>query len=109
MKWRLIGYAALLAAVMFAMFSARDRALTRLSTPESITEWEAWRNDVRQQQTNPGPVARRVPKSGEPPALVLMRDHFGVTLFGAVLFSTALYWVTVWFVNGILAGGRRAS
>ena len=50
----------------------------------------------------PGPVRRRVPKSTEPPALVLMRDYFGVSLIGAVLFTTVLYWVIAWFVMGIL-------
>jgi hypothetical protein len=31
----------------------------------------------------------------------LMRDHFAVSLFGAVLFGTALYWVLAWFVTGV--------
>ena len=49
----------------------------------------------------PSPVQRRVPKSNEPPALVMMRDHFAVSLFAAVLFSTMLYWVLAWFVMGV--------
>jgi hypothetical protein len=43
-----------------------------------------------------------VPKSTEPPALVLMRDYFIVSLVGAILFTTVLYWVIAWFVMGIL-------
>jgi hypothetical protein len=43
-----------------------------------------------------------VPNSAEPPALVLMRDYFVVSLAGAILFSTVLYWITAWFVTGIL-------
>jgi hypothetical protein len=43
-----------------------------------------------------------VPQSGEPPALVLMRDYFSVSLIGALVFSTALYWVIAWLVTGIM-------
>ncbi|HJQ81746.1 MAG TPA: hypothetical protein VJ828_17410 [Lacipirellulaceae bacterium] len=82
--------------------AARKWALAELATPESIRQWEAWREDVRQQDEQPGPVRRRVPKSAEPPALVLMRDYFAVSLVGAVLFMTLLYWVIAWFAYGIL-------
>jgi hypothetical protein len=83
------------------MLKARDWALAQLSTPESIANWQTWRDDVAKQQANPGPVARRTPKSTEPPALVLMRDHFAVSMAGAVLFSSAFYWVLAWFVTAI--------
>ncbi len=105
-RWWIVGYAALLGLILVAMFRARDRAITQLSTPESLAQWQAWREDVRKQQAA-GPVQRRVPKSAEPPALVLMRDHFAVSLGGAVLFGTALYWVIAWFTTGILNDARR--
>jgi hypothetical protein len=98
----LIAYALLVVGVVFAMQKARAWALAELSTPESIAEWQTWREDVRRQQDQPGPVARQVPKSAEPPALVLLRDNFAVSLAGALVFSSALYWVLVWFVMGIL-------
>ena len=31
-----------------------------------------------------------------------MRDYFGVSLVGAVLFSSLLYWVIGWFAAGVL-------
>ena len=92
---------------MWSLFAARDWAQTQLTTPESTAAWEAWREDVRAEQDQPTPVQRRVPKSAEPPALVLTRDYFGVSLGGAVLFSSLLYWVIAWFVTGILT--RRNS
>jgi hypothetical protein len=98
----LIAYGVVLAAVVFATFETRDWATDRLASPESLAEWQAWRNDVQQQQGRPGPVQRRVPKSSEPPALVMMRDHFTVSLVGAVLFSSLLYWVFAWFVTGVM-------
>jgi hypothetical protein len=108
MRWLpgwIAGYVALTAIVLWSMFAARDGVIARLSMPQSVAQWQAWRDAVRQQQANPGPVERRVPKSGEPPALVLMRDYFGVSLLGAFVFSTALYWVVAWFVSGMLLGG----
>jgi hypothetical protein len=97
------GYAILLAAVVWLLFAARQSALANLSTETSQSNWQAWRNDVEQQQVNPAPVQRRVPKSVEPPALVLMRDYFGVSLTGAILFSSVLYWIMAWFITGALA------
>jgi hypothetical protein len=91
-----------IAAVIWSLIAARRWALTSLATAASVGDWQAWREDVRQQQTEPGPVSRRVPKSAEPPALVLMRDYFAVCLVGAILFVTVLYWVTAWFISGIL-------
>jgi hypothetical protein len=92
--------------VIVAMLQSRDWALEQLGTPKSLSDWQEWREDVRQHQDQPGPVQRRVPKSAEPPALVMMRDHFAVSLIGAVLFSTMLYWVLAGFAMGMLKSGK---
>lgn len=97
------GYVALLVAVVCSLFAARRWALADLATPQSIDDWQKWREDVRQQQDEPGPVRHRVPKSEEPPALVLMRDYFAVSLTGAIVFSSVLYWVIAWLVSGMVA------
>jgi hypothetical protein len=102
----LAGYALLLAVVIWSLFSARNWTLVELATPRSREQWQAWREDVRQQQAQPGPVRRRVPKSTEPPALVLMRDYFAVSLTAAIVFATVLYWVVAWFIIGILYGAK---
>jgi hypothetical protein len=96
------GYVALLIAVVWSVYMGRDWAQANLSMPESTAAWEAWREDVRASQDHPSPVQRRVPKSVEPPALVLTRDYFAVSLSGAVIFSSLLYWVIAWFVTGML-------
>jgi hypothetical protein len=103
------GYMLLLGAIVWSLIEARNWALTELATPESLREWESWREDERQQDQRAGPVRRRVPKSADPPALVLMRDYFAVSLVGAVLFMTLLYWVIVWFVYGILRSSARST
>jgi len=91
-----------LAAVVVAMFVARNRVLVDYGSQAALANWQAWRDDVQKQQENPGPVTRRVPKSSEPPALVLMRDYFVVSLVGATVFTSTLYWITAWFITGAL-------
>ena len=50
-----------------------------------------------------GPVKRRVPKSAEPPALKLMRDHFGVCLGLSLVLSSVLFGTFMIFVRGAIA------
>jgi len=103
--WWIIGYALMIGVVMGTMFWVRSSAIRELSAPKSIADWQDWREDVRQQQqSQAGAVERRVPKSDEPPALVLWRDYFIVSLAGAVLFTSALFWVIAWFVMGMFIG-----
>jgi len=104
-----IGYVLLLAVVVWALAAAKNWALTEAASAESVREWQAWREDVAKQQTQQLPVQRRVPKSVEPPALVLMRDYFAVCFVGAIVFSSLLYWVIAWFITGILAGSRQEN
>jgi hypothetical protein len=105
----LVLYALLMTVVVWSLLSARSWALANLATPQSIEQWQTWRDDVQDQQAQAGPVQRRVPRSAEPPALVLMRDYFGVSLIGAVLFATVLYWVVAWLVAGIMQQGDSAA
>jgi hypothetical protein len=96
------GYVAVIAAVVWSMWAARDWALAELTTPQSQSDWQEWRKEVEQQQNSAGPVQRRVPKSAEPPGLVLMRDYFAVCLVGGVLFMSLLYVVIAWLVTGMM-------
>lgn len=102
----LIGYLALMVVVVWWLVSVRRSTLAELASAAARGNWQSWRDDVARQQARPGPVQRRVPKSVEPPALVLMRDYFGVSLAGAITFATVLYWVVAWFIAGIASSGR---
>lgn len=95
-------YVALLAAVVGGLFYARHRALVIYGTDRAQVEWDAWREDAKSQAAGKGPVIRRVPRSGEPPALVLMRDYFGVCLVIALGLSSVLFGTLVFFVRGVL-------
>jgi hypothetical protein len=105
----LIGYALFAVAVVWSVLAARSWALTELATPESTAEWEAWREDVRAQQNTPAPIRRRVPKSAEPPALVLARDYFAIVMTAAVVFSSLIYWVLAWMISGTLTSASNAT
>jgi hypothetical protein len=107
--WCIVVYLLAMIGIVVLMTRARDRAVTQLATPESMANWNKWRTDVREQQDQPGPVQRRVPKSAEPPALVMMRDHFAVSLFGALFFSTLLFWFFAWFMMGILRSSKTRT
>ena len=96
-------YALLVVLIVWSLISARRWALAEMATPNSASQWEVWRDDVRKQQAGSSPVSRRVPKSTEPPTLVLLRDHFAVMLAGAVVFSSVLYWITAWLIIGMLS------
>lgn len=112
-RWRrwlpwIVAYVVFVAAVVLGVRKCREWTVTQLATPKSIADWQVWRKDVRRSQDQSPGVQRRVPKSSEPPALIMMRDHFVVSMLGAVLFSSALYWVLAWFVMGIL-GSKHGS
>jgi len=64
---------------------------------------------VTNQQTNPGPVKRDNTKSEVPPALVLMRDYFVVSLVGATFFTSLLYWIMAWLVTGAIGNGQQRT
>jgi hypothetical protein len=92
---------ALLAAVAGAMFRIRNIVLQSAGA-ESQQNWDEWREAVQEGQNQEGPVQRRIPKSAEPPAIVLLRDHFGVCLVIALVLSSVLFGTFVLFVRGVM-------
>ena len=96
----LLGYVALVVLLVWAMFGVRARMIAQLDTPEAQAEWERWRDDVRAQAEQGGPVQRRVPSSPEPNLLVLLRDHFPMCLATVVFFSSLLYFILVFLARG---------
>lgn len=102
-------YFIVLVTLVGGMYFMRQSVLRTLSTPEARGDWQQWRSDVEQQQEEPLAVARRVPKSEEPPALILMRDYFVTCLIGATLFVSLLYWAFAGMVIGALAADRATS
>ena len=101
----LIVYALLMAAAIGLLAAARSWTLKTLSRQEARSDWEAWRAAAQKQTGRQGPVMRRVPRTAEPPALVLMRDYYGTCVAAAVVLLSALYVTLMILVRGVLGGG----
>lgn len=98
----LLAYLAVIALVTGGLIYARQMALTTFGTEAAQGEWDTWREEAKDMALGAGPVKRREPKSVEPPALVLMRDHFAVCLGLSLVLSTVLFATTMFFVRGAL-------
>lgn len=93
-------YLVLMAAATWAMVMVRDNTIESFSTPEAKAQWQDWREAVENDKANMGPVKRKVPKSDEPPTLVMLRDHFGACLFAMLVMATIMYLSIVIFAKG---------
>jgi hypothetical protein len=98
-----LAYLLLMAIVTCGVFYARHQALTTYGTDEAQAQWDEWRQSAKKMAELPSPVQRRIPKSQEPPALVLMRDHFAVCLALALVLSTILFATFMFFLRGALS------
>jgi hypothetical protein len=98
----LLAYLLLMALVIGSVYYARRQALAIYGTGQAQAEWDAWRDEARKMADQPSPVKRRVPQSPEPPALVLMRDHFAACLALALVLSTVLFATFMFFLRGAL-------
>ena len=95
----LAAYLATIAALILGLLAVRRTTLHEMDTPEARAQWQAWR-DAPVNQDGPGPVRRRPPSSDEPPALVLMRDYFGVVMSASLVFGSLLFAAIMLAVRG---------
>jgi len=103
--------AAWLAAVVLppvVLMRSRADWLGQLDRPEARSDWDAFRQDMREQSGRDGPVQRKVPRSAEPPALVWLRDYFRLAVVAWVLFTGVLGGFFCLLVAGVL-GGRSGT
>jgi hypothetical protein len=103
----LAGYLVWTGLIVWSVYHFRGRAMESLDTPEARAAWQEWRQAAADQSSGAGPVQRKVPSSTEAPGLVLMRDHFGVMLAAAIVFGTALFAISMFFIRGALSPTRR--
>jgi hypothetical protein len=95
----LVAYLAGAVGMVIGLGHVRDRALENLSTPEELANWQKWKTEAARPG---GPVARRPPKSDEPPTLVLLRDHFAVLVAASLTFYTFLFALAVFLGRGMI-------
>ena len=100
--WFLV-YLAVISAVVWSMFEAREFAYRTLDTAQAQQDLKVWLQEARRQSEGKGPVKRRAPKSDRPPMLVLLDEHFGVCLSAAVGFGSLLFVTRMFAARASLA------
>jgi hypothetical protein len=97
-----LAYLLLMGLVIGGVFYARSQALAIYGSNEAQAQWDLWRDEAKKMADQPSPVKRRAPESAQPPALVLMRDHFAVCLGLSLVLSTVLFATFMFFLRGAL-------
>lgn len=97
------GYVLALVAVGWGLSTAREMVQGNYASPTAQQAWETWRTDVAQRTVRDSAVERDVPQSTDPPALVLLTDHFWSCLVVSLVITTALYWTLALMIGGVLA------
>ena len=92
----------MVALFLGGMTYGRARLLGIYGTSDAQVEWDAWREDAKRMAKS-GPVARRAPKSQQPPALILMRDYFVICLVGSLLLASVLFGTFMILLRGALS------
>jgi hypothetical protein len=101
-------YVAGAVGIVLGMARIRARTIEELSTPEHQAYWQKWKAEAARQDGTTGPVARRAPKSDEPPTLVLLRDHYTVLVAASLTFYTFLFGLAVFLGRGMMRTSRSA-
>lgn len=100
----LVLYIAGCAVIAWWLVRVREHQL-QSPAPEMQASWERWKADVQSDaERKMGPVARRVPTASEPPATILVRDHFPAILTTVYLVWTAMFGFLAMAVTGVLRG-----
>jgi hypothetical protein len=100
LSW-LAGWTLLMAGGGWLLADLRDRVLDAGAQAEARQEWQTWKEAVERGDAQLGPVARRPLKSDEPPAVVLLRDHFAAVAAGCGVFVSLTYLFLAVTVTGL--------
>ena len=95
-------YLLCMAAVAYGMVTARKSAIRNYGSSTAADDWQTWRTVATGQSEGEGPVIRRPPKSEQPPALMLMTQHFGTCLTLSLVLTSILYATMALMVRGAL-------
>lgn len=101
-----IAWALIALAGMYGLHEAKTWATARLADPAEQRSWDAWREEAARQSEGKGPVRRRMPKSAQPPSVVLLRDHYRLCQTAVVLFSGILTFTFCFLVLGAFGQGE---
>ena len=88
----------------FSLWMLRSSWLEKLDSPNVQAEWNEFRDDMKKQSDQSGPVQHKIPKSPEPPLRVWLRDYFwlgGLVLVGvgAMVPTSSLLLLLLWWLG----------
>jgi hypothetical protein len=95
-------YVAVLAGIAIWIVRVRQSMIAQLDQPAQIEDWQEWRAAAAKQDGAHGPVAREVPRSNEPPMLLMMRDNFPAIFFAATVFPAIILGFFLLVLRGVL-------
>jgi hypothetical protein len=105
-----LGYAAMMAAIVGLLWSARGSVLALMDDSQQRVRWQEWKHQEEARALEDrSPVERRPPVSDEPPTLVLMRDHFGAVVVTCLAAASVLFGFLALVIRGMLAGSKTAA
>ena len=87
----------------------RGARLAEVSSPAAQADWDRFRDDMREQSGDRGPVRRKVPRSPEPPERVWLRDYPHVVVAAWVTFVGLLGGIIAAMLRGAAAGAAPRS
>jgi hypothetical protein len=93
-------YLVAMALMLWGLKVARQRVIDSLGSPEALAEWRAFAAETRKDPAPGQAVERRAVKSDEPPALVLMRDHFTAIAATSLLIGSFVYAFLAFLILG---------
>ena len=102
----LAAYALVMVALAATLVYARRQVVAQLSSPQALADWQAWKAETERQAKQPGASARRPVRSDEPPALVLLRDHFAPIMALSLTVATFLFGFTMLVVRGVRSSSK---
>jgi hypothetical protein len=87
----LAGYLTTIVAILWGLRQAREAVLARMGDEQTVAAWRDWAEETRRPIEPGQAVERRPVKSDEPPALILMRDHFGSVRLVSLLIGSFVF------------------
>lgn len=105
----LLAYLAVAGLLVGWLVQVRQWSLSNQATDAAIADWQQWRDMAAVPPSSEGSVARRVPLSQEPPLLVLMREHFAMSVVATLFFWTALFVPLLLMLRGVLRQALTGS
>jgi hypothetical protein len=105
----LIVWLLMLVGVAWSLGQVRRWVLVELDNDAARAQWRQWKEATQESQQSGQPVRRRPVRADEPPAVILLRDHYPAVLGMCLVIASLLYGFLVLTLQGSLRTSPRAD